>query len=248
LTTVLRVEDVTVEFGGLRAVEKVTLDLLQGERRVMLGPNGAGKTTLFNAIGGQIRPTRGRILLDGHDVTALKPFRRAQAGLARTFQITTLFSNLTVEENVQLAVQAFSPRRYSMMRAADQLSEIVERVASLLADWRFLAERSVVVRDLSYGEQRKLEIVMALAHRPRLLLLDEPTAGLSLEETAKVVELIEELSREVTLLIIEHDMDVAFAIGDRFTVLSSGAIIADGPAESIRSNSKIQAIYFGEAG
>jgi branched-chain amino acid transport system ATP-binding protein len=244
----LRVEDITVEFGGLRAVDGVTLDLSRGERRVILGPNGAGKTTLFNAIGGQVRPTRGRIVLGGRDITALKPFRRAQAGLARTFQITTLFSNLTVEENFQLAVQAFSPRRYSMTRPAENISELVDGVASLLAEWRFQAERSVFVRNLSYGEQRKLEIAMALAHRPRILLLDEPTAGLSPTETTNVVNLIKGLSHDVTLLIIEHDMDVAFAIGDRFTILDSGAIIADGLAEDIRSSPKIQAIYFGEDG
>ncbi|SDR63134.1 amino acid/amide ABC transporter ATP-binding protein 1, HAAT family [Rhizobiales bacterium GAS113] len=246
--TALRVQDVTVAFGGLRAVDTVALDVARGERRVMLGPNGAGKTTLFNAIGGQVRSTRGRILLDGRDVTRLKPFRRAHAGLARTFQITTLFQNLTVEDNILLAVQAFSPRRYAMLRSAARIREIVERVASLLRDWRFGAERSMLVRDLSYGEQRKLEIAMALAHQPRILLLDEPTAGLSTAETENVVSLIKGLSRDVTLLIIEHDMDVAFAIGDRFTVLSAGAVLAEGTAEDIRANPKIQAIYFGESG
>jgi branched-chain amino acid transport system ATP-binding protein len=245
--TSLLVEDAVMNFGGVHAVDGVTLELAAGERRAMLGPNGAGKTTLFNLIGGQFRPTRGRIVLFREDVTHLAPFRRAHAGLARTFQITTLFLSLTVAENIHLAVQAFSPSRYALFRAAGAVKETVERVASLLSEWRFAGTQSAKVRDLSYGEQRKLEIAMALAHQPRLLLLDEPTAGLSTAETENVVALIRGLSRDVTVLVIEHDMDVAFEIGERFTILHQGRIIADGSAQVIRANAEVQSIYFGEA-
>jgi branched-chain amino acid transport system ATP-binding protein len=245
--TALKVEDIAISFGGVHAVAGVTLALAPGERRIMLGPNGAGKTTLFNLIGGQLRPTQGRIHLFGNDVTRMAPHRRAHAGLARTFQITNLLANLTVSENIHLAVQAFSPTRYALLRPASSVQPVIARVEELLAQWRFVGERDSKVRDLSYGEQRKLEIAMALAHQPRLLLLDEPTAGLSTAETQNVVALIRDLSREVTMLAIEHDMDVAFEIGERFTILHQGRIIADGDAEAIRSNAEIQAIYFGEA-
>jgi branched-chain amino acid transport system ATP-binding protein len=244
--TSLLVDDVVMNFGGVHAVDGVTVEIAAGERRAMLGPNGAGKTTLFNLIGGQLRPTRGRIVLFGKDVTNVAPFRRAQVGLARTFQITALFPSLTVAENIHLAVQAFSPSKYALLRARGAVKQTVERVESLLAEWRFARERSTKVRDLSYGEQRKLEIAMALAHRPRLLLLDEPTAGLSTAETDNVVALIRGLSRDVTVLVIEHDMDVAFEIGERFTILHQGRIIADGSAQAIRANAQVQSIYLGE--
>jgi branched-chain amino acid transport system ATP-binding protein len=246
VTTALEVEDVAVSFGGVLAVNGVTLGLASGERRVMLGPNGAGKTTLFNLIGGQLKPSRGRISLFGEDVTRLAPFQRAHAGLARTFQVTTLFPSLTVADNIHLAVQAFSPTRYALLRSAESVTSTVEGVEALLAEWRFTGEREAKVQDLSYGEQRKLEIAMALARRPRLLLLDEPTAGLSIAETEHVVALIQALSREVSVLVIEHDMDVAFEIGERFTILHQGRIIAEGNAEAVRNDPQIQAIYLGE--
>jgi branched-chain amino acid transport system ATP-binding protein len=242
----LRIEELAIAFGGVRAVDGVTLDIAAGERRVLLGPNGAGKTTLFNLIGGQLRPTHGRISLFGRDVTRLPPDRRAGAGLARTFQITNLFPHLTVEENIHLAVQGLSRHRLGMIRAAEGYRDTVERVETLLGDWRFASNRGALVRELSYGEQRKLEIAMALAHQPRLLLLDEPTAGLSAAETQNVVSVIGGLSRDITIVVVEHDMDVAFEIGDRFTILSNGRILAEGTAAEVRANAEIQAIYFGE--
>ena len=175
----LSVRHATINFGGVRAVTDITIELAVGERRVLLGPNGAGKTTLFNIIGGQFRPKQGSVSLFGRNVTHLPPFQRAHAGLARTFQITTLFPSLSVADNIYLAVQAGSAARYAMLRDADNVRDTVGRVETILAEWHFAAERSAAVRDLSYGEQRKLELAMALAGRPRLLLLDEPTAGLS---------------------------------------------------------------------
>ena len=242
----LEIQDVAVSFGGVHAVNGVSLELAQGERRVILGPNGAGKTTLFNMIGGQIQPDRGSIRMFGQELIPLTSYNRAHLGLARTFQVTTLFSSLTVEENIRLAIQAFSLSRYQILQPANAFDEIVDRVNASLAEWRFESERSVKVSDLSYGEQRKLEIAMALAHQPRLLLLDEPTAGLSTLETEKVVALIKTLSRDVTLVAIEHDMDVAFEIGERFTIMNQGQVLVEGPADVIRNNPEIQAIYFGE--
>jgi branched-chain amino acid transport system ATP-binding protein len=177
----------------------------------------------------------------------LSPHERAHAGLTRTFQITSLFSSLSVEENIYLAVQGTSPDRYAMLRNADNVTGTTDRVGALLDQWHLTDDRHATVRDLSYGEQRKLEIAMALAHQPRLLLLDEPTAGLSTAETSNVVTLIKTLSREVTVLVIEHDMDVAFDIGERFTIMNHGRVVADGDADAIRNNAEIQSIYFGEA-
>lgn len=242
----LDIRDVAVSFGGVHAVNGVSLELAKGERRVILGPNGAGKSTLLNMIGGQVRPDRGSIKMFGQELIPLTSYNRAHRGLARTFQVTTLFSSLTVEENIRLAMQAFSVSRYQILRPAKAFDEMVNRVTASLAEWRFEGERSVKVSDLSYGEQRKLEIAMALAHQPRLLLLDEPTAGLSTLETEKVVALIKTLSRDVTVVAIEHDMDVAFEIGERFTIMNQGQVLVEGSAEVIRNNPEIQAIYFGE--
>jgi branched-chain amino acid transport system ATP-binding protein len=242
----LQVQDVAVSFGGVHAVGGVSISLAKGERRVILGPNGAGKTTLFNLIGGQIRPDRGQIVMFGQDITRMTPYHRAHVGLARTFQVTTLFSALTVEENIHLAVQASASSRYAILRPVTAFKSVIDQVHSLLGEWRFEGERSVRVSDLSYGEQRKLEIAMALAREPRLLLLDEPTAGLSTSETQKVVALIQQLSRDVTVVVIEHDMDVAFEIGERFTIMNQGQILIEGTADTIRNHPEIQSIYFGE--
>jgi branched-chain amino acid transport system ATP-binding protein len=242
----LAVHHVTAQFGGVRAVNDVAMELAVGERRVLLGPNGAGKTTLFNIIGGQLRPKQGSVSLFGMDVTQFTSAQRAHAGLARTFQIMTLFPNMSVEENIYLAAQAGSPVRYAMLRDAEAVRDTVDRVRTLLADWRFTAERTTAVRDLSYGERRKLDLAMALAGQPRLLLLDEPTAGLSTSETENVVALLCGLRDDVTVLVIEHDMDVAFEIGEQFTIMHQGSVIADGPADAVRSNAQVQSIYFGD--
>ncbi len=241
----LTVSDVSLRFGGLAALSNVSLALAPGERRALLGPNGAGKTTLFNVIGGQLRPDSGTVSLFGADATALAPYRRAHRGLARTFQITSLFPLLTAEENVLLAVTGLDRRRYRLYRPLRSHRDLRERAAGLLREWgieRLAGER---VRNLSYGDQRQLEIVMALANAPRLLLLDEPTAGLSVTETRAVTALVGRLPRAMTILFIEHDMDVAFELADRITVLSGGTIVADGPPAEIRDSAKIREIYFG---
>ncbi len=243
--TALAVAGLTHDFGGLRALDGVTLDVAVGERRVILGPNGAGKTTLFNVMTGLIMPTAGRIRLFERDVTRLAPHARARLGLGRTFQITTLFPRLTVLESVLLAVQGADAARFTLHRPLTAFRRLFDRAEGLLDEWGLRDRRDVPTRRLSYGEQRQLELVLALAARPRVLLLDEPTAGLSPAETASVAAVVRGLSRDVTILLIEHDMDVALALADRVTVLHYGEVVADGPTEAIRRDARVAEIYLG---
>lgn len=242
----LTVGAASVSFGGVSAVDGVSLEIQAGERRGLLGPNGAGKTTLFNLIGGQVPVDAGSVRLFEEDVTRLPARERAHRGLARTFQVTELFPNLTLRENAMLAVQAVHPGRYSMHRTVYTYRDLQRRVNELLETWGLSNKAGATVRHLSYGDQRQLEIVMALANKPRLLLLDEPTAGLSPAETTLVTGLVSLLPRDVTILFIEHDMDVAFQIADRITVLNQGRIVAEGSPAEIRADARIREIYFGK--
>ncbi len=247
MSSALTVERLTKSFGGLTAVNGVDLTIEAGERRALIGPNGAGKTTLFNLISGTLPPSSGRLLLFGADVTGLPPYARAHRGLARTFQITTLFRNLTVRDNVLLAVQALDPVKRVFYRRRRAYTRLLDRAQALLEQWRLAAQADVVVRELSYGEQRQLEIIMAMAGEPRLLLLDEPTAGLSPAETTVVVGIIQTLGRDLAMLVIEHDMDVAFELADRITVLHQGQVLTEGDGSAIRRNPQVNEIYLGSA-
>jgi len=244
----LTVDGLTHDFGGVRAVDGVTLAVAAGERRVILGPNGAGKTTLFNLITGLLPPLAGTIRLFADDVTALAPYRRARLGLGRTFQMSTLFPRLTVRESVLLAVQGADASRFSLLRPRDAYRRLTRRADELLAAWSLADRGDVPARELSYGEQRQVELLLALAGRPKVLLLDEPTAGLSAAETAAVVATIERLPRDVTVLLIEHDMDVALTLAERVTVLHQGRVLADGPRDAIRADPRVAEIYLGTAG
>jgi branched-chain amino acid transport system ATP-binding protein len=241
----LAVAGLTRDFGGLRALDRVALDVAPGERRVILGPNGAGKTTLFNLVTGILTPTAGRIRLLGRDVTRLAPYRRARLGLGRTFQITTLFPRLTVLDSVLLAVQGADRARFAFHRPLGAYRRLIAGAEGLLDEWGLRARQDMAVHRLSHGEQRQLELVVALAGRPRVLLLDEPTAGLSPAETASVVELVRRLPREVTILLIEHDMDVALELAERVTVLHHGRVIADGATDAVRRDPRVTEIYLG---
>jgi branched-chain amino acid transport system ATP-binding protein len=241
----LAVETLTHHFGGLRALDAVSLEAGVGERLVILGPNGAGKTTLFNLITGLFRPTAGRIRLFERDVTGLSPHRRARLGLGRTFQIATLFLRLTVLESVLLAVQGADSARFRLHRPLTAYPHVFERAERLLADWGLADRKDVATQRLSYGEQRQLELVLALAGSPRVLLLDEPTAGLSPAETASVAAMIQRFPRDLTLLLIEHDLDVALELADRVIVLHQGRILAQGSREDIRQDPRVAAIYLG---
>jgi len=241
----LSLNGLSKEFGGLRAVDGVTLTVGAGERRAIIGPNGAGKTTLFSLISGETRPTDGRISLFGRDVTRHAPHRRAGLGLARTYQITNLFPRLTTLENCLLAVQALTPAKFHLHRGLRHYPAFFERARAVLDAVGLGDKESEAVRNLSHGEQRQLEIGLALAGRPRVLLLDEPTAGLSPAESAAMARLLAKLDPAITVLIIEHDMDIALEIARHVTVLHYGRVIADGTRDAVRADPTVREIYLG---
>jgi branched-chain amino acid transport system ATP-binding protein len=239
--------DLSKAFGGLKAVEGVALSVAAGERRALIGPNGAGKTTLFNLISGDLPPSGGRITLFGRDVTSLPPNRRAALGLARTYQITNLFPNLTVQDNLLLAAQALERTKLMLLRPVKSYPHLYTRAHAILDSVGLAGKEGEVVRNLSHGEQRQMEIAMALAGRPRLLLLDEPTAGLSPGESRLMTALLKRLDADITLVVIEHDMDVAFALTDRVTVLHNGKVVADGSGDEVKADPLVREIYLGSA-
>jgi branched-chain amino acid transport system ATP-binding protein len=241
----LALEGLRRSFGALTAVNGVTLTVLPRERRAVIGPNGAGKTTLFNLITGHLAPSAGRILFEGQSIGALPPHVVARRGIARSFQRTNVFPRLTVRENLRLAAAAGSRGSYDLFGSVHRLRAPLERARGT-AEAVGLADRlDVPAGALSYGEQRQLEIGIALTTRPKLLLLDEPTAGMSPEETQRMTSLIANLPREVTLLIIEHDMDVVFTLADRITVLHYGEILAEGTAAEVRADPRVYEVYLG---
>ena len=243
----ISLNSISKHFGALRAVERVSLEIEQGERRAVIGPIGAGKTTLFHVVSGVLPPTSGSITLFGNDVTRLPTHKRIGLGMARTFQITNLFRNLTVEHNVVLALQALHPTKLSMFRTLGSYKDLLHSAQQLMEEWGLHDRSSALVRELSYGEQRTLEILLAVSQKPRLLLLDEPTAGLSPAETATAAETIRKLPRDMAMLLIEHDMDVVFDLCDSMTVLHLGEVLASGDPTAVRGNPQVQEIYLGEA-
>ena len=243
----LRLEGVGKSFGRVRAVHEVSLTTFTGTRRAILGPNGAGKTTLFNLISGVYKPSQGNIRLFGHNVTSVAPHMRTRMGLSRTYQITNLFPSLTVMNNVRLGVLGVKRQRYVMHVPATSLDSVNERCRSLLEQADLWDERDTLVGNLSYGHQRQLELMVTLASDPQVLLLDEPAAGLSLAESRSMVQLVKSLDPHLTVLIIEHDMDVAFEVASEVTVMHLGEILAEGTAEEIRANETVREVYFGQA-
>jgi ABC-type branched-subunit amino acid transport system ATPase component len=241
----LVLEGVSRAFGGLRAVDAVSLAVRPGERRALIGPNGAGKTTLFNLIAGTIPVSAGSIQLFGRDVTGVAPHRRAKLGLARTFQINNLFPALTVLENCLLAVQALTRAKFSMFRPLDAYPDLAERARATLALVGLGDRSGATVRNLSHGEQRQLEIALALAGRPKVLLLDEPTAGLSPAESQHMARLLQTLDPAITVLMIEHDMDIALEMAEHVTVLHYGRVIADGLRDDVKADPLVREIYLG---
>ena len=241
----LTLSNVSKVFGGLSAVDGVTLAVPPGERRAIIGPNGAGKTTLFSLISGEQPVTSGAIRLFGRDVTHAAAHRRAALGLSRTYQITNLFPRLTALDNCLLAVQALSPTKLHLHRPLARYAQHFVRARAVLDSVGLAGQEGEDVRNLSHGEQRQLEIALALAGSPRLLLLDEPTAGLSPAESQLMVALLKRLDPNITILIIEHDMDVAFEVTDRITVLHYGRVVADGLAHEVKADPLVQEIYLG---
>ena len=241
----LELVEVSRHFGGLKAVDGVTLSVRSGARHAIIGPNGAGKTTLFGLVSGELPTTAGTITLLGADITGLAPHRRAARGIARTFQITKLFLDLTVLENVLLACEALDWRKFTVHRPLSSYADLGERAASLLEMFRLSELRHVLARHISYGHQRQLEVALSLAGRPRLLLLDEPMAGLSAGERDAMRDLLGGLDPAIAVLLIEHDMDVAFGFAERITVLDQGRVVADGGRDEIGANDMVQRIYLG---
>jgi len=236
----LVVRDLARRFGGVRALDGVSLEIAEGERRAVIGPNGAGKTTLFNMLAGELAPTSGSVELFGIDVTGARPWRVARDGLARVYQRAELFPSLTAAENLELAFAPHGPWPFGRRdRAAGvRAGGLLERVG--------LAGRDAARPSaLSHGERRQLELAVALASDPRVLLLDEPTAGMSPAETARIVELIAALPRALTLLVIEHDMDVVFRLADRITVLHEGKVLAEGDPSTVRADPRVREVYLG---
>jgi branched-chain amino acid transport system ATP-binding protein len=243
---ILTLSDVVVAFDALRAVDGVSLVVPRGQRRAIIGPNGAGKTTLFNAIAGAVKPTSGRIAFDGQGITRLPPHRRAQLGISRTFQITNLFASLSVRDNMVLALRGRAPRKFSLFGAPDIDAAEALRIEAALGSARIAGRADVIVKELSYGEQRQLEIALSLVTTPRLLLLDEPAAGLSPSERSMVADIIRALDRDITVVLIEHDMDLALGLVDFVTCMVEGRILLEAPPQGIRGNAKVQEVYLGK--
>ena len=242
----LEVERLTKRFGGVIASDALSLSLLPGELHAVIGPNGAGKTTMIGQLTGEIRPDGGRVKFAGRDITAMPVDRRSRLGLARSFQITSLFPDFTVLDNVALAVQAQSGHSFRFWRAARTEAALREPARAALDRVGLGARADVLAADLSHGERRQLEIAMALAASPLLLLLDEPMAGMGPEESAGLVELLRRLKGSITILLIEHDMDAVFALADRITVLVYGRIVASDDPAAIRADAAVRQAYLGE--
>ena len=243
----LVVENLAKRFEGIIATDDLTLNVAAGELHAVIGPNGAGKTTLIAQLSGQLRADSGRIHFDGKDITTLPMDRRSRLGLARTFQVTSLFLDLSVLDNVALAVQAHAGHSFHFWRDARAEPELREPARAALARVGLAARADLAASLLSHGEHRQLELAMALAGKPRMLLLDEPMAGLGPEESAHMVATLRGLKRELTILLVEHDMDAVFALADRITVLVYGRVIASGSPDAIRANAQVRNAYLGEA-
>lgn len=241
----VRVENLAKIFGGLRAVDDVSLKVNAGERRMLIGPNGAGKTTLFHCIAGTLRPSIGMVQLFGEEISGLPENRRTALGMGRTFQISNVCVDLTVRENLILGMLGIDSRKWTIYRSADALSDLNGRIAVELERVGLAAKEEETVKFLSYGERRQLELAISLASNPKVLLLDEPCAGLSPSERQKFSQLITNLSRDITLIMIEHDIDVALALADSVTVLHRGKIIFDGTPREVRSDTQVREVYFG---
>jgi branched-chain amino acid transport system ATP-binding protein len=244
--SLLTVERLAKRFGGIVASDGLALDVTDGELHAVIGPNGAGKTTLIAQLSGQVPPDSGRIRFAGNDITALPMYRRSQIGLARSFQITSLFLDLSVLDNVALAAQAQAGHSFHFWRDARKEKPLREAARAALKRVGLGGRADSPASALSHGEHRQLELAMALAGRPRMLLLDEPMAGLGPEESARMVEMLRALKRELSILLVEHDMEAVFALADRITVLVYGRVIASGRPADIRANAEVRQAYLGE--
>ena len=242
----IELRDVQKSFGNVKIIHDLNLTVAKGERHAIIGPNGAGKSTTFNLISGYITPTSGSVFLEGEVISGLRPYQINRRGLSRSFQVTNVFANMSVWENIRCAVLWATGHRYAFWKNVDNLPEVRERTAQILGDINLLPRRDVLAGLLTYAEQRALEIGITVAGGAHVILLDEPTAGMSHAETERAVALIRRLTEGRTLLIVEHDMSVVFGLADRISVLVYGNIIASGTPEEIRNNPKVREAYLGE--
>ncbi|MSQ54224.1 MAG: ABC transporter ATP-binding protein [Betaproteobacteria bacterium] len=242
----LEVRDLAKSFGALRASDGIEFDVLEGETHAVIGPNGAGKTTFISQLSGDLRPDRGSIRFAGEDVTALRAPARARKGFARSFQITSIYRDMTALDNVALAVQAHAGHSFRFWTPARSEAVLRDPARRCLEEVGLGARAGVLAANLAHGEQRQLEVAMALATRPRLLLLDEPVAGMGIEESQRMVQFLFSLKGRQTIILVEHDMDAVFSLADRVSVLVYGRIIATGTPQEIRANADVRKAYLGE--
>jgi branched-chain amino acid transport system ATP-binding protein len=248
MPAILETHDLSRHFGGLKAVEGVNLTVEQGHLHSIIGPNGAGKTTLFNLLSSVLKPTRGRIMLHGEDITNLAPNQIAKRGVGRSYQITNIFPNLTVFENVRLSAQALGKHNFRLLSAVGRFDEYIERANAALAQTGLAASAGELASSLPHGGKRKLELALLLAQDPDVLLLDEPTAGLASEQVPQFMAMIDNIRKTTakTVVLVEHNMSVVMSLSDRITVMHQGQLLAEGPPADIAANETVQAAYLGE--
>jgi branched-chain amino acid transport system ATP-binding protein len=242
----LRIEDLSKNFGGVQAILKLSLGVGVGERLAIIGPNGAGKTTLLNLISGELFPTHGRIYISGHEVTEMPRYKRVRLGLGRSFQLNNVFFNLTLLENTCVALQALKSSRWQMLRPVSAYDLLADDARALLEPQGLWEKRDTPISDLSYGQQRQMELILSLATKPKLLLLDEPSAGLSAGESADITNMIQNLGGDITVILVAHDMDLVFGVASRIIVLHYGEIVAEGTGEQISTDPRVREIYIGK--
>jgi branched-chain amino acid transport system ATP-binding protein len=241
----LETKALSKNFGSLAAVRDVSIQILEGEIHAIIGPNGAGKTTFLNLLSGETQASSGALYFGGAEVTGWPPDRLARAGIGRSFQHSSVFDDLRVRENVRLAAQTQFPKSFGMFRSADRYADVETRVEEVLREVAFECPNSARAGEIGHGEQRQLEIAMLLALSPKLMLLDEPTSGMSRNETLELIELLGRISKRHTLVLVEHDMDVVFQLADRITVLVNGSVLASGPPAAVREDVAVRTAYLG---
>lgn len=245
---ILEAKNLRKIFGGLVAVDDISIQIKEQSMHAIIGPNGAGKTTLFNLLSGVMPPTRGDVFYNGKVITDLPPYKRAHLGIGRSFQITNIFPNLTVLENIRLAAQATGKDNFRMMKLADDFTEYIERAMQVIRQVKLDGREGVLVRNLPHGEKRKLELGIMLASDPQLLLFDEPTAGMSSEQVPELIDIINQVVKENkrTAILVEHRMDMVMQISDTITVMSQGSVLAEGTPKEIAQNQQVQRAYLGD--
>jgi branched-chain amino acid transport system ATP-binding protein len=247
MTAAVEVDELAKVFGGLRAVDGVSLSVAPGERRALIGPNGAGKTTLFHCVTGTLLPSSGRVRLFGHDVTDLPEHQRTGLGMGRTFQITNVFPDLTLIENLVLSIIGTDRRKWILHRPVSAFPALREQALAGLAAVGLADRAEESVKLLSYGERRQLELALALNTAPKVLFLDEPCAGLSPSERQRIFQMVRSLPRDITVVLIEHDMDVALGLADKVTVMNRGRVMVEGTPDDVQRNPDVRSVYFGHA-